>query len=278
MNLRYDLHSHSTASDGSLSPTELVERAKSQQIDVLALTDHDNTDGLAQAQHTANDLGMKLVPGVEVSVTWNGVTVHVLGLGIEAQSETLQEGLLKLREFRDWRGEEISQRLAKAGIPGALDGAKRYASGALISRTHFAHFLVEQGFAKDLRAVFKKYLVHNKPGYVPGQWAELESALHWIHAAGGMAVIAHPVRYKLTSTRLRQLLGEFKECGGEGLEVVSSSHTLDECRHMAVYAQKYDFFATCGSDYHGPEHAWIELGKIPPLPAGCTPIWSQWKL
>jgi len=278
MSLIYDLHSHSTASDGSLSPTELVNRAKSRQIDVLALTDHDNTDGLAEAQQAAAELGLKLVPGVEISVTWNAVTVHVLGLGITLQSMALQKGLHKLQEFRDWRGEEISRRLAKAGIKDALDGAKRYAAGSLISRTHFAHFLVEQGHAKDVRDVFKKYLVHNKPGYVPGQWAELEAAVDWIHAAGGMGVIAHPARYKLTSTRLRQLLGEFKECGGEGLEVVSSSHTLEECRHMAVCAGNFDLLATCGSDFHGPEQTWVELGRIPPLPLGCTPIWSQWNL
>lgn len=278
MNLIYDLHSHSTASDGSLSPTELVKRAKSRQIDVLALTDHDNTEGLAEAQQAAADVGLTLVPGVEVSTTWNGVTVHILGLGIADENTTLQKGLSKLREFRDWRGEEISRRLAKAGIQDALAGAKRYASGTLISRTHFAHFLVEQGYAKDVRDVFKKFLVHNKPGYVPGQWAELEAAVDWIHAAGGMAVIAHPGRYKVTSTRLRQLLGEFKECGGEALEVVSSSHSLDECRHMAVCAQNFEFLATCGSDFHGPEQTWVELGKIPPLPAGCTPIWSQWTL
>jgi predicted metal-dependent phosphoesterase TrpH len=276
MSLIYDLHSHSTASDGSLRPRELLQRAKSQNVDVLALTDHDNTAGLEEAEQAARDVGVKLVSGVEVSVTWNGTTVHVLGLAIRPQNDALQRGLRKLREFRDWRGEEISRRLAKAGIQGALEGAKQYASGALISRTHFARFLVAQGHAKDLRDVFKKYLVHNKPGHVPGQWTDLESAVHWIHEAGGMAVIAHPVRYKLTATRLRQLLGEFKECGGEGLEVVSSSHSLDECRSMAVQAKNFNFYATCGSDYHGPEHAWVELGKIPPLPVGCTPIWSQW--
>jgi hypothetical protein len=257
---------------------QLLERDKSQNIDVLALTDHDNTAGLEEAEQAAADLGITLIAGVEISVTWNGATVHVLGLGIRPQNEALQSGLRKLREFRDWRGEEMSRRLAKAGINDALDGARQYASGALISRTHFARFLVAQGHAKDLRDVFKKYLVRNKPGHVPGQWTDLESAVDWIRAAGGMAVIAHPVRYNLSATRLRQLMGEFKDCGGEGLEVVSSSHSPDECRAMAVQAKNFDFYATCGSDFHGPEHTWVELGKIPPLPAGCNPIWSQWQL
>lgn len=278
MNLRYDLHSHSTASDGSLSPTDLVKRAKQQNVDVLALTDHDNTSGLSEAQEAADEMGVSLVPGVEISVTWNGVTVHVLGLGICSENKALQKGLQKLREFRTWRGEEISNRLEKAGISGALDGARRYASGSLISRTHFAHYLVEQGHAKDVRDVFKKFLVHNKPGHVPGQWADLRSTVSWIRNAGGVAVIAHPGRYKLTATRLRQLFAEFKECGGTGLEVVSGSHSPDECRTMAMHAKNFGFFASCGSDYHGPEHAWIELGKIPPIPEGCTPIWSQWVL
>lgn len=277
MNLKYDLHSHSTASDGSLSPAELVKLANFRQVDVLALTDHDNTGGLAEAQQAADALDIQLVPGVEVSVTWHGVTVHILGLGIQPENPALQKGLEKLRQFRHWRGEEISRRLAKAGIQGALEGAKRYALGSLISRTHFAHYLVEQGHAKDLREVFKKYLVHNKPGYVPGEWVDLESAVNWIVAAGGIAVVAHPVRYRLSATRLRQLLGEFKECGGQGLEVVSSSHTAEECRGMALQARNFGFLATCGSDYHGPEQTWVELGKIPPLPPGCTPIWSQWE-
>lgn len=276
MNLKYDLHSHSTASDGSLSPTDLVNRAASKGVDVLALTDHDNTAGIEEAQQAARSLSVDVVPGVEISVTWNGVTVHVLGLGVDPECEALQAGLKKLREFRHWRAEEIGRRLQKAGIDNALQGAKRFASGNLISRTHFALHLVEQQHAKDVRDVFKKFLVHNKPGYVPGQWTQLQSAVAWIHEAGGQAVIAHPVRYRLTNTRLKQLLAEFKQYGGDGLEVVSSSHSADQCRAMAEYAKQFEFFASCGSDYHGPEHAWIELGKIPPLPDSCVPIWRNW--
>ncbi|WP_455366481.1 PHP domain-containing protein [Kaarinaea lacus] len=276
MSLTYDLHSHSIVSDGSLSPTELVARAKSKGVDVLALTDHDATDGLSEAGQAARDEGITLVPGVEVSVTWNGPTIHIVGLGIDPDCVTLQKGLKQIREFRRWRAEEIGRRLAANGIDGALAGAKKFATGALVSRTHFAHYLVESGYAKDIRQVFKRYLVHNKPGHVPGQWTSLENAVSWINEAGGQAVIAHPGRYRLTATKMRQLLAEFKDCGGVGLEVVSSAHSESECMNMARYCQQFDFLASRGSDYHGPEHAWIELGKIPALPEICRPIWHSW--
>ena len=273
----YDLHSHSIVSDGSMTPTALVARAKSKGVDVLALTDHDATDGLFEAARAANDEGITLVPGVEVSVTWNGPTIHVVGLGIDPECSVLQEGLKQIREFRHWRAEEIGRRLAANGVDGALEGAKKFATGALVSRTHFAHFLVEGGYAKDIRQVFKRYLVHNKPGHVPGQWASLEDAVSWINRAGGQAVIAHPGRYRLTATKMRQLLSEFKDCGGAGLEVVSSAHSDSDCMTMAGYCQQFDLLASRGSDYHGPEHTWIELGKIPALPETCQPIWHNWR-
>lgn len=276
MSLVYDLHCHSTASDGALAPSVVVQRAQAHGVDVLALTDHDVTAGLAEAQVAAADTGIRLVPGVEISVTWNGVTLHILGLGIDADNIALQQGLQRLREFRDWRAEEIGRRLAKHGIDDAYAGAKQYASGTLISRTHFAHYLVEQGRAKHLRDVFKRFLVHGKPGYVAGQWAELVEAVDWINQAGGQAVVAHPARYKLSATKLRQVLAEFKECGGAGLEVVSSSHTPSDCINMGRYAKQFGLLASRGSDYHGPEHNWIELGRIAPLPDMCEPIWSRW--
>lgn len=276
MSLSYDLHSHSIVSDGSLTPTDLVIRAKSRGVDVLALTDHDATDGLLEAGQAAKDEGISLVPGVEVSVTWNGPTIHIVGLGIDPHCEALQQGLKKLREFRQWRAGEIARRLSVKGIEGALEGAKKYATGALISRTHFAHFLVEGGYAKDVRQVFKRYLVHNKPGHVPGQWASLENAVSWINQAGGQAVIAHPGRYRLSATKMRQLLAEFKDCGGAGLEVVSSAHSQNDCITMTRYCQQFDLLASRGSDYHGPEHNWVELGNIPSLPEECRPIWHDW--
>ncbi|NOX76079.1 MAG: PHP domain-containing protein [Gammaproteobacteria bacterium] len=275
--LNHDLHSHSTASDGTLSPAELVRRAHAQGVDVLALTDHDSTAGVAEASEAAATLGLRLVPGVEVSVTWNGVTIHILGLNVDPEHLGLQQGLAQLRVRRDERGKEIARRLAKAGIEGALEGAQAYASGAIISRTHFARFLVEQGHAKDMRKVFKKFLVNNRPGYVPGDWASLDEALGWIHAAGGLAVIAHPARYRLSATRLRQFIGEFKEYGGQGIEVVSGSHSAGDVQGMAQYARRFELLASCGSDYHGPEQPWVELGQLTPLPENCTPVWQQWE-
>ena len=275
-NLHFDLHSHSTASDGSLSPSELVRHAHSQGVDVLALTDHDVTAGLSEANQVAQELGLQLIPGVEISVTWNGVTIHVLGLNIDPENSTLQAGLTGLRAFRSERGEEIARRLARHGIDGALEGAKAFANGQILSRTHFARFLVEQGQAKDMRQVFKKFLVHNRPGYVPGKWASLEEVLTWIRAAGGQAVIAHPARYRISASRLRQFIQEFKDLGGVGLEVISGSHSAGDVQGMAQYAKRFDLLASCGSDYHGPEQPWIEMGKLPPLPEICTPVWHEW--
>jgi len=276
MMLKYDLHSHSIASDGSLTPGALVARAKSQGVDVLALTDHDVVDGLQEAAQSAVRHGIQLIAGVEVSVTWNGTTIHVVGLGIDPDNESLLRGLSELRQFRDQRAETIASRLAEKGIDGALEGAKSFASGAIISRTHFAHFLVNAGYAKNVRDVFKRYLVKNKPGYVAGSWASLDQAVAWITGAGGQAVIAHPARYKLSATKLRQLLEAFRLFGGIGLEVVSSSHSESECALMGRYATQYGLLASCGSDYHGPEQTWAELGRIPPMPEECTPIWHQW--
>ncbi len=280
MSLRYDLHAHSTMSDGSLSPTELVEHALQQQVNVLALTDHDTTDGVAEALLAADVVGVNVVPGVEVSVTWNRRTIHVVGLNVDPENAELQQGLAGLRDFRDRRAEEIGRRLEKAGITGAHQAARKYAGGASIGRVHFARFLIEQGHAADMRTVFKHFLVKNKPGHVSGKWASLEQALGWIHRAGGQAVIAHPARYRLSATQLRRLIGEFMECGGEGLEVVSGGHSRNDCFAMAMHAQRSALLASCGSDYHGPENPWIELGRVEPFPPGCTPIWKspRWRL
>ncbi len=271
----YDLHSHSTASDGTLTPTQLVERAKAAGVDVLALTDHDDVSGIAEASAAAIREGIKLVPGIELSVTWAHQTVHIVGLNVNTDNEQLHQGIERQHTFRHWRAEEIARRLAKKGIPGAREGAGRFANGPIVSRTHFARFLVEQGKADNVREVFQKYLVRGKPGYVSGDWASLEEVVHWIHGAGGQAVIAHPARYRLSNTRLRQLMQEFRSLGGEGLEVVSGSQSRDQCRFMGELAVRFDFLASSGSDYHGPEQAYMDLGRLPALPKACQPIWES---
>ena len=279
MNLHCDLHSHSTASDGTLTPSEMVLRAHEKEVAVYALTDHDATDGLNEAAELAKKIGLNFVAGIELSVTWSHQTIHILGLGIDPDNETLNKGLMVLREFRGRRGEEIALKLEKKGLENPLEGAKKFANGEILSRTHFARYLIEQGKAKDMKQVFKRYLVKGKPGYVAGKWASLEDALSWIHGAGGIAVIAHPARYKLSATRLRQLIAEFKELGGIGFEAISGSHSPEEESRMARLANQFELYVSKGSDFHGPENVYRELGYLPDIPKGSKPLWHspEWK-
>jgi hypothetical protein len=277
---RYDLHSHTLRSDGTLTPDELVAQARAAGVDVLALTDHDVTDGLDEAQAAATQHGLQLVPGVEVSVTWERLTVHVVGLNIVPANAELQQGLARLREVRETRALEIGRRLAKHRVPGAYEGARQLAKGAIVSRTHFARYLVSKGHVGTVADAFRHYLTRNCPGYVPGEWATLDEAVRWIRAAGGVATLAHPSRYKLSSGRLRALLSQFRECGGEAIEVVCGSHTRDVTAHFARLAREHGLLASLGSDYHGPEASgisWGGLGRLPPLPEGTTPVWQAWE-
>ena len=275
MSTLYDLHSHSTASDGTLTPTELVEHAVHAGVGSLALTDHDTLDGLEEALQTASKHAVRIIPGVEISITWRKQTIHMLGLGVDRNNAALIDNLTGLQEFRNWRAEEIGKRLDKQGIPDALQGAKSYTKGRIVSRTHFAHFLVAAGHAKSIRDVFKRFLVPGKPGHVSGRWATLEDAVRWVTDAGGVTVIAHPARYRLTRTKLGHLLTDFKAAGGKGMEVVSGSHSVDEMRHMAALSREHDLLASQGSDYHGPEKPWVELGRLRDLPEGCKPLWQD---
>lgn len=271
-----DLHTHSSASDGSLAPEALVARAAAAGIEVLALTDHDTVAGIDAASSAAAQHGITLVPGVEVSVTWGGRTIHIVGLGVDRNDPALRDGLQGVADYRLERAREIARRLAAHGIEGALEGASAQANGGLIGRTHFARFLVQAGHASELRDVFKRYLVKGKPGHVAGEWADLARAVAWINGAGGQAVVAHPARYRFTRSKLMRFIGEFKELGGVGIEVVSGSHSRDDMFVYAQYARETGLLASAGSDYHGPGNPWIELGASPPLPDGCTPIWTDW--
>lgn len=274
-----DLHCHSTASDGILSPTQLLAHAASRGVQVLALTDHDDVAGLVEADFAAHEENILLIKGVEISVTWHGRTLHIIGLGIDPSHAPLAKGLQKIRDGRTERARLIAAQLDKYGIHGSFEGACAQAGESkLIGRTHFARFLVESGHAKDVRSVFKKFLVKGKPGYTPHIWTTLEEAIGWIRGSGGQAVIAHPARYKLGKNLLEQLFHDFCELGGTGIEVVSSSHTPDQIRQFARLATCFNLLASSGSDYHGPGESYFDLGCLPSLPSECTPIWHDWNI
>lgn len=273
----YDLHCHSRVSDGTLSPRELVMRACEQGVKVLALTDHDDVRGLAEARAAAEACGIELISGVEVSVTWGGNTVHIVGLKVDPDHEAIVAGLQRNRAGRAVRAEKIAEALAKLGIPGALEGAYAFAENKeLIGRSHFARFLVDKGHVRNIKAVFKKYLVKGKPGYVHHEWASLPEAVGWIRAAGGMAVLAHPGRYLMGRDKRHLLFEEFKAAGGEAVEVACGSHTPDQVPVYADLAEEFGLYASVGSDFHAPGENNRELGKLPPLPERCRPVWSAW--
>jgi predicted metal-dependent phosphoesterase TrpH len=272
----YDLHCHSTCSDGILRPAEVVRRAAERGVKTLALTDHDEVSGLTEATAAAQVAGVELVDGVEISVTWGGHTLHVVGLRVDREAPVLIEGLRSNRAGRNERAERIANALERAGIPGALEGARAYVTNPeLVSRTHFARYLVESGRARSTQAVFDLYLGVGRPGHVPHEWASLEQALAWITAAGGLPVLAHPGRYKLDETSRTDLLENFKALGGVGIEVVTGSHTPDEFGYWGKRAREHGLLASVGSDFHGPRESYRDLGDLPPLPGGCKPIWEH---
>jgi predicted metal-dependent phosphoesterase TrpH len=282
--LDYDLHCHSNVSDGTLTPAELVERAAGRGVKMLALTDHDDVDGLAEAAKAAAAHGIEFINGVEISVTWRKHTLHIVGLRIDPQNPALAEGLRSIRSGRRHRAELMAESLARAGIGGTLEGAYRFAANPdIIGRTHFARYLVEAGHCKDVRSVFNRYLVQGKPGYVPHQWGNLQDAISWIRGSGGIAVLAHPGRYTagrkaMGRTTLLELLKEFVESGGQGIEVVSGSHTPPQFAEFARYATEFGLLCSCGSDFHGPEESYRDLGRLPDLPLECRPVWEAWQI
>lgn len=274
--LDIDLHSHSTHSDGLMTPAAMAARAASQGVKVFALTDHDELSGLAEARAEAEARGMRFIDGVEISVTWQSGTLHIVGLNIDPQHAGIVRGLNTVRAGRHARAERIAADLERVGVEGALEGARRHAlNPELVSRAHFARYMVERGLVKDTNAAFKRYLTPGKPGYVAHQWATLAESLDWITAAGGLAVIAHPGRYKLNNRESESLLGEFRDRGGAAVEVVTGSHTQDQYATWARYAQRFGLMASAGTDFHGPDESYLDFGKLPDLPFGVTPVWTE---
>ncbi|MCS3430138.1 RNase RNM [Klebsiella sp. BIGb0407] len=273
----HDLHSHTTASDGMLTPEALVHRAVDMRVNVLAITDHDTVSGLASARKaiTESNLPLQLISGVEISTLWENHEIHIVGLNIDESYAPLNAFLQAQSERRQHRALLIAERLEKAKIPGALEGAMKHAQGGEITRAHFARFLIEEKRANNIADVFKKYLAKGKTGYVPPQWCSIEQAVDIIHRAGGQAVVAHPARYDLSAKWLKRLLAHFAECGGDAMEVAQCQQAPNERTLLASYAQQFNLLASQGSDFHQP-CAWIELGRKLWLPGGVEPVWQRW--
>ncbi len=271
-----DLHCHSNRSDGFLSPREVVERADANGVDLLALTDHDEVSGIDEALAEAAGRRLRLLPGVEISVTFAGETIHVVGLDIDHRDPTLVDALRRLRAGRDERAARIADELARCGIRDALAGARALARNPeLVSRAHFARYIVSTGLMPDVKTVFDHYLATGKPGYVVHQWAALEEALGWIRGAGGLAVLAHPARYRLSVARMTELLDRFQAAGGEGIEVVGGAHTPEEMQRFAQVARRRGLLASRASDFHGVDESRVDLGGCNPLPQDLVPVWSR---
>ncbi len=273
--LNADLHCHSVVSDGTLTPEALAERAKLNGVELWALTDHDEIGGQRRAAAAAKAQGMRYLTGTEISVTFANETVHIVGLGFDADDSAMLQGLEDTRGGRGQRAMEMAEGLAQVGIKGAYEGALKFVGNpALISRTHFARFLVESGVCRETSEVFRKYLTEGKPGYVPHRWASLKHAVEWITLAGGVAVIAHPARYKFTPNEEYALFTEFKAHGGRAVEVVTGSHTAQEYAKYAETAKEFGLAASRGSDFHSPDESHTDLGTLPFLPGGLTPVWE----
>jgi predicted metal-dependent phosphoesterase TrpH len=274
---KYDLHCHSTASDGSLTPTELVLRAKNNGVTHLSLTDHDTVAGIVEAQITADSVGIKLIPGIELSVNWQNKTLHIIGLNINPDFPDLSQGIAALQITRKTRAEKIAQKLAKKNIDGALEGVKQLAGKGMITRLHFANFLVTNNHVETQQKAFDKLLGKGKPAFVTTQWPELEIAISWIINSGGLPIIAHPFRYKLTASWMRRLLSAFKELGGVGIEVVTGRSSTDDIHKTGKYAKDFGLSGSVGSDFHSPDNVWVELGRLAKLPADIKPVWHLLK-
>ncbi len=271
----YDLHCHSTISDGLLTPTEVVKRAVENKVDVLALTDHDTVNGIKEAKQAAQNLPIKVISGVEISIEWQGKNIHLSALNFDEENVELVALLQKQAELREQRANQIAEKLAKFGIFNAYEGAKNLATGE-ITRAHYARFLVEVGAVKNIDKAFKKYLGQGKSAYVKPMWCSMEEAINTIHNAGGVINVAHPLRYKMTARWIRRLIEAFKNAGGDGIEVAGCGQSRDQRQLLARWADEFQLYASVGSDFHYPTQ-WLDLGKNLELPQSCKPIWTLWE-
>lgn len=272
-----DLHNHSSASDGELSPEDLLQRAQNEGVELMALTDHDTIDGylaLRELAKTAND-SPQLISGVELSCVWSKMLIHVVGLNFDADNEPLRSALVGQQQARRVRAQLIADKLEKYGFTGAYDYASNLAGESQIGRPHFAQFLVDKGYVNSLNQAFKKYLGAGKPGDVKLTWPQMATAIDWIQRAGGVAVLAHPLHYKMTATKLRTLLADFKAGGGQAIEVICGQQNKERTQYLSQLAAQFELMSSVGSDFHRPGSPWSELGKTGPLPRDCVPVWSQ---
>ena len=271
--MKVDLHNHSYYSDGVFSPTEVVRLADEADCNLFALTDHDTTDGLAEAQQMADELSVNLVSGVEISALWRNMTIHIVGLGIDINNDILQKGLHYNQRLREERAEKIALGLRRAGITDALEKTQELSKTDMITRTHFAQMLIREGYCKDMKSVFRRFLTGKKPGASHVEWRSFDEVVGWIHAAGGLAVIAHPFRYRMTQTKIKNMLIDFKEVLGDGVEVVTATSTDEEITLSNQWAKEYKLLSSCGSDYHGWSNQRIQIGYLRELPNLDNAIW-----
>ncbi len=271
-----DLHTHSNASDGELTPTELIEKAAENGVETLALTDHDTVSGLGEAHIAAIQHNISLINGIELSTLWDNKTIHIVGLNIKADSKVMIDATVHLKQLREQRAIKIGEKLKKIGIDNAYKNTRQIAGNGTVTRQHFAQFLVNHGHAKSHEEVFKRFLVRSKPGYVSAEWPSLDKTINNISDAGGVAVIAHPLRYKMTATKLRKLISEFKDAGGKAIEVVTGNNNQNEIVTATNYAKRYNIAASLGSDYHNAKTPWAQLGRLKEIPQGLTPVWALW--
>ena len=271
--MKVDLHNHSYYSDGVFSPSEVVGLANEAGCDLFSLTDHDTTAGVAEAQIEADKLGVKLLNGVEISAFWRNMTIHIVGLDIDLNNDKLQEGLAHNQQLREDRAEKIALGLWRSGIKDALEKTQKLSKTSMLTRTHFAQMLIKEGYCKDMKSVFRRYLTGKKPGGVRVEWKNIDEVVDWIHAAGGKAVIAHPFRYRMTQTKIKNMLIDFKEVFGDGIEVVTATSTDEEITLSNQWAKEYKLLSSCGSDYHGWSNQRIQIGCLRDLPSLDNAIW-----